>query len=246
MINVLIADDEAPARARLRQMLLSHPDVSIVGEAQTGVQAMELAGQLKPDLILLDIQMPGCTGLDIAASLPAPRPRIVFCTAYEEHAVEAFELAALDYLLKPVSRARLAQALERVRTAGPDQEETVLNHASRRPPGHPVRFLVRNGPSYLVVHEAQLLYFAAEDGSTRLVTQSASYWMDLTLNDLERRLDPARFFRISRSALIWLNAVVKVNSLTGGSGEVVLKNGQRLEVTRRRFRGLLQYLEAGG
>ena len=114
MIRTLIADDEAPARVRLRQLLAAHPDIEIAGEAATGIQTMELSKQLGPDLLLLDVQMPGCTGIDVAACLAAPRPHIVFCTAFEEHAVDAFELAAVDYLLKPVSRARLAQALERV------------------------------------------------------------------------------------------------------------------------------------
>lgn len=245
MIKVLIADDEAPSRARLRQMLLSHADVSVAGEAETGVETMELAQQLKPDLILLDIQMPGCTGLDIAASLPDPRPLIVFCTAYDEHAAEAFELAALDYLLKPISRVRLAQALDRARTVGPDRGEGVLDRAVRHDPARTARFLVRNRSSYLVVHESQVLYFAADGGATRLVTDSVSYSMDPTLNQLEQRLAPSRFFRISRAALISLNAVVKVDPLPGGSGEVLLKGGQRLEVTRRRLRDLLEHLEHG-
>ena len=245
MIKVLIADDEAPSRARLRQMLLSHADVLVAGEAETGVETMELAQQLKPDLILLDIQMPGCTGLDIAASLPDPRPLIVFCTAYDEHAVEAFELAALDYLLKPISRVRLAQALDRARTAGPDRDGAVLDRAARHDPSRTARFLVRNRTSYLVVHESQVLYFAADGGATRLVTESVSYSMDPTLNQIEQRLAPSRFFRISRAALISLNAVVKVDPLPGGSGEVLLKGGQRLEVTRRRLRDLLEHLEHG-
>jgi len=246
VIHTLIADDEAPARARLRQLLASHSDVEIVGEAETGVQAMELAGRLKPDLILLDIQMPGCTGLDIASSLRAPRPLIVFCTAYDEHAVDAFELAAVDYLLKPISRARLAHALDRVRTSAPDHGEIPLDRAVRSQPARTARFLVRNGPSYLVVHESRVLFFASEGGLTSLVTDGASYWMDPTLNELERRLAPARFFRVSRSALISLYAVAEVHPLPGGSGEVVLKSGQRLEVARRRFRDLLGSLEQGG
>ena len=114
-MRVLIADDEAPARTRLRQMLAAHPDVEIAGEAETGAQAMELAAELKPDLLLLDIQMPGSTGIDVAACLPEPRPHIIFCTAFDQYAVDAFELHAVDYLLKPISRARLAQALDRVR-----------------------------------------------------------------------------------------------------------------------------------
>ena len=246
MIHTLIADDETPARARLGQMLASHSDVEIVGEAETGVQTMELASRLKPDLILLDIQMPGCTGLDIAASLAVPRPLIVFCTAYDEYAVDAFELAAVDYLLKPISRTRLAQALDRVRASGPDHGEILLDQAVRRQPSRAARFLVKNGQSYLVVNESRVLFFASEGGLTRLVTEGASYSMDPTLNELERRLAPSRFFRISRSALISLNSVVEVPPLPGGSGEVVLKSGQRLEVTRRRFRDLLGSLEKGG
>jgi two-component system LytT family response regulator len=246
VIHTLIADDEAPARTRLRLLLAPHTDIQIVGEAETGVQAMELARNLKPDLLLLDIQMPGCTGLDIAASLAAPRPLIVFCTAYDEHAVDAFELAALDYLLKPISRARLAQALDKVRAAAPDRPETRLDEAAKRGTARAARFLVRHAGSYLVVPESRVLCFTSDGGLTRLVTDSASYLMDPTLNDLEERLAPSRFFRVSRSALISLNAVVEVHPLPGGSGEVVLKGGQRLEVTRRRFRDLLESLEKSG
>jgi len=236
-------DDEAPARARLRQMLASQPDVAILGEAETGVQAMEMAASLHPDLILLDIQMPGCSGMDVAACLPPPRPHIVFCTAFDQYAVDAFELHAVDYLLKPITRARLVQALDRVRSLGPfENREEELDQATRQRRSGPARFLARNGSRYLVVGEAHVLYFSSEDGLTRLVGDAAQYWMDPTLNDLEQRLDPGRFFRISRNALVNLNAVTEVFPLPGGSGEVALKNGQRLEVSRRRFRDLLQAL----
>src|SRR5579859_5145143 len=102
MIRILIADDEAPARMRLRQLLAAEADLEIAGEAESGPQAMELARQLKPDLMLLDIQMPGCSGIDVVACLPEPRPRVIFCTAFDQHAVDAFELQAVDYLLKPI------------------------------------------------------------------------------------------------------------------------------------------------
>jgi two-component system LytT family response regulator len=242
MIRVLIVDDEAPARVRLRQMLTAHADLEIAGEAETGVQAMEMADRLKPGLILLDIQMPGCTGIDVVASLPQPRPPIIFCTAYEQHAVDAFELNAVDYLLKPISRARLGQALERVRALSADRRESALDQAVRSQRSGPARFLVRSGAHYLLIGEAKVLYFLSENGLTRLVADSAQYWMDPTLNELEERLDPARFFRISRAALINLNSVTEVCPLPGGSGEVLLKNGQRLEVSRRRFRDLLESL----
>src|SRR5512133_2194510 len=146
-MRVLIADDEAPARARLRQLLAAHGDVEIVAEAETGTQAMDLAAEHKPDLLLLDIQMPGCTGIDVAACLPEPRPHVVFCTAFDQHAVDAFELNAVDYLLKPISRARLAQALDRARSSTP-QQQTAVNRA-----GRPARFLVKSAAHYIVVGE---------------------------------------------------------------------------------------------
>jgi two-component system, LytTR family, response regulator len=190
-MRILIADDEAPARARLRQLLASYPDVEIIGEAETGAQAMELTERLKPDLLLLDIRMPGCSGLDIAASLPSPRPQIIFCTAYDEHAVDAFELAATDYLLKPISRARLEQALRRAHSGG----GTTGTKAGEPPlrTNRPIRFLVKNARSYSVVSESRVLLFSSEDGLTRLVSDAGQFWMEPTLNDLEQRLDPSVF-----------------------------------------------------
>jgi two-component system LytT family response regulator len=232
-MRILIADDEAPARARLRQMLSAHADVEIAGEAETGVQAMQLASELQPDVMLLDIQMPGSSGIDVAASLPEPRPHIIFCTAFDQYAVDAFELHAADYLLKPVTRARLAQALDRVRTAA---------RTARLAAIPPARFLAKSAAHYTVVPEARVLYFASEDGLTKLVAEAANYWMDPTLNDLEQRLDPARFFRISRAALVSVAVIAEVHPMPGGGGEVRLKNGERLEVSRRRFRALLDAL----
>ena len=119
MIRTLVIDDEQPARERLKQLLTAHADVEVVGEADDGVEAAEKIAELSPDLVLLDIQMPGASGLDVAASLGRPRPAVIFCTAFDQYAVDAFELSALDYLLKPVNRARLAAALDRVRAATP-------------------------------------------------------------------------------------------------------------------------------
>jgi len=247
VIRVLIVDDEAPARARLRQMLASQPDIELAGEAESGVEAMELIAAAHPDVLLLDIQMPGSTGIDVAACLPHPRPHIIFCTAFDQYAVDAFELHAVDYLLKPISRARLEQALGRVRALpAPGSQDAAIDQAVRRQPPAPARFLVRNGAHYGVVPESRVLYFVSEEGVTRLVSDGAQYWMDPTLNHLEGRVDPARFFRISRAALINLNAVTEVFPLPGGSAEVAMKNGQRLEVSRRRYRELLQALAGIG
>jgi two-component system LytT family response regulator len=248
MIRVLIADDEAPTRVRMRQLLMAYSDVEIAGEAESGPQAMELAARLEPDVILLDIEMPGCSGIDVAACLRHPRPHLIFCTAYDQYAVEAFELHAVDYLLKPIVRARLAQALDRVRalaSAGKrsSEGEAALDQALRTQRPSPARFLVRSGAQYLVISEARVLYFGTEGSLTRLVADDGQYWMDPSLNDLEQRLDPARFFRISRAALVNLNAVTRVLPMSAGSGEVLLQNGQHLEVSRRRFRDLLRALD---
>lgn len=263
-MRVLIVDDEAPARARLRQMIAAHAGFEIAGEASTGVEAMQLASELKPDLMLLDIQMPGCTGIDVAACLPRPRPQIIFCTAFDQHAVDAFELHAVDYLLKPISRVRLAEALERARSLSdglsqkhdrsnhgassddPPDHDAALDRAARTQAAAPTRFLVKNASNYLVVGESRVLYFCSEAGLTKLIAESGQYWMDPTLNELELRLDRSRFFRVSRAALINLNAVEQVSPLPGGSGEVLLKNGSRLEVSRRRFSDLLESLSGDG
>src|SRR5688572_17616333 len=154
MIRTLVIDDEQPARERLKQLLGAHPDVEVVGEADDGVQAAEKIAELSPDLVLLDIQMPGASGLDVAASLGKPRPAVIFCTAYDQYAVDAFELSALDYLLKPVNRARLAAALERVRsastaaTAGRDRPLEQLTQATGMAP---TRFLAKRGNRFRVV-----------------------------------------------------------------------------------------------
>jgi two-component system LytT family response regulator len=219
-------------------MVASQEGFEIAGEASTGVEAIKLVSELKPDVLLLDIQMPACSGIDVAASLPNPRPHIIFCTAHDQHAVDAFELHAIDYLLKPISRVRLAEALQRVRTlaAAPRPEKQL---------GSPARFLVKNASHYLVVGESRVLYFSSEDGLTKLIAADAQYWLGPTLNELEQRLERSRFFRISRAALINLNAVEQVFPLPGGSGEVLLSNGSRLEVSRRRFNDLLQLLDGG-
>lgn len=236
-MRVLIADDEAPARERLRQMLAAHPGVEVAGEAATGAEAIAKSNELRPELLILDIQMPEGTGLDVAACLPSPRPAIVFCTAFDQHAIEAFELNAIDYLLKPVSRARLAQALGRV---SPSASDAPLDAVTRRVD---IRFLVRNGSHYTVVPGAKVAYFESADGLTKLVTDTAQeHWIDPPLQDLELRVDTSRFFRISRSALVNLNAILEVHPFPGGAAEIALRNGGRLEVSRRRLRDLMRAL----
>ena len=189
-IRTLLVDDEQPARERMRQLLSRFADVEVIGEAADGEAAVEEILRHKPDLVFLDIQMPGATGLEVAASLPSPRPHIVFCTAYDEYAVDAFELQAVDYLLKPVNRARLQKALDRVR-AGSDPEEAIAK-AGRAAGAYPERFLAKRGTRFCVVPRRQVIYFLSEDGITRLQADQRHYWMQPTIAELEERLDPKR------------------------------------------------------
>jgi two-component system LytT family response regulator len=242
-MRVLIVDDERPARERLRMLLAAFPDVEIGGEAEDGEEALQRIAELKPDLVLLDVQMPGSSGIEVAASLPVPRPKIIFCTAYDQYAVDAFELCAVDYLLKPVNRSRLAKAIDRVRGMNADALDENIDRALLRPRAAPVRFLARVGSRCLVIPQKDVVYFASDGGLTKLHTAGAHHLMEPTLNDFERRLDPAVFFRISRAALVNLNWVAAVETLVGGFGEVALRTGVRLEVSRRRLKDLLLQLE---
>ncbi len=258
-LTALLVDDEAPARARLRQLLAERADLTIVGEAEDGVQAVERIQALTPDVVFLDIQMPGCNGLEVAASLGHPRPAIIFCTAFDQHAVDAFELQAVDYLLKPVTRARLDAAIARVTrpvvppaaTAPPPATEAADDDADDAsateaplPGGPPTRFLARRGARYLVVPVADVIAFSFDDGQTRLHTASEQLLMQPTLAQLLRRLDGARFFQISRSVVVHLDAVREAKPHTDGTGQLVLSNGTMVEVSRRRWRPLLDQLEA--
>jgi two-component system, LytTR family, response regulator len=239
MISVLIVDDEAPARDRLRMLLGELADVTVVGEAEDGVSAADRIATLEPQAVFLDIQMPGCSGLDVSASLPVPGPQIVFCTAFDRYAVDAFELNAVDYLLKPVTRARLAKAMDRVRRGRDD--DTVSRALRASEPSK--RFLARKGDRFRVIQARDVLAFVSEGGLTKVLAADGHHWIPPTLNVLEERLDPRQFFRVSRSAIVNLDAVREVATTAGGHGEATLRDGARLEVSRRRFRELTGRLE---
>jgi two-component system LytT family response regulator len=239
-VRALIVDDEAPARGRLRQLLAERSDVDVVGEAEDGVEALECIQALAPDVVFLDIQMPGCSGLDVAASLGQPRPAIIFCTAFDQHAVDAFELCATDYLLKPVTRARLDAALAKLAPVGPGGDAAAGEVAL---PGSPTRFLARRGARFHVVPVADVVAFSFDGGQTRVHTATDQLWMQPTLAQLLRRLDPAQFAQVSRAVVVRLDAVREAKPNTDGTGQIVLSNGTVVEVSRRRWRPLLDLLE---
>ena len=161
-LRVLIVDDEQPARERLRRLLGELDHLEIIGEAEDGEQAIERIIDYRPDVVLLDVQMPGCSGLEVAASLPSPRPGIIFCTAYDEYAVQAFELHAVDYLLKPVNRVRLSKALDRVAQArGSGSIDGVEGKLAG---SFPSRYLARHKARFCVVPSGEVLYFSSDGG----------------------------------------------------------------------------------
>lgn len=242
MIRALLVDDEDIARERLRQLLSSITDLEVVGEAADGEDAIQKTLELRPDLLLLDIQMPGVSGLEVAACLPRPRPKIVFCTAFDTYAVRAFELHAMDYLLKPVSPHRLALAIDRIRQRAPSDADADVDRLTRAVPGASARLLARCGGRYKVIPQRDVVYFSSEGGLTRLHTRDRAYVLEPTLGDLEERLDTALFFRLSRAVIVNLDAVTEVRPLVGGTADAVLNNGATLEVSRRRVRELLERL----
>ncbi len=246
MIRILVVDDEEPARERVRQLLAALPEVEVVGEACNGEQAIRTIGELKPDLVLLDIQMPGASGLEVAACLSRPRPKIVFCTAFDQYAVDAFDLHAVDYLLKPINRVRLARAIERANAKSTSEAEAEVDHVTEAVHGKCTRLLARCGNRFRVIPQKEVVYFSSEGGLTRLNTRDRQYVLDPTLNDLEERLDSNVFFRISRAAMVNLEYVTEVRPMIGGIADVVLNTGAVLEVSRRRVRDLLERLEGCG
>jgi two-component system LytT family response regulator len=232
LIRVLIVDDEQTARERLQRLLAAFPNIEIVGEAGDGPDALAAIRSLQPDAVFLDIEMPGCSGTEVASSLPEPAPRIVFCTAWEKYAPEAFDLRAVDYLLKPVSRERLAESVRRLTEPPPPRPALPW----------PRRFLARDGDRYVVIPAAETICFTSSGGLTRLCTRQREYVLDPSLNDLEVRLDPALYFRLSRNAIVRLDEIRELHPMPGGAGEALLRDGRTLEVTRRRLQNLLEKL----
>ncbi len=232
-LRTVIVDDEPLARKRLRRLLESHRDVAIVGEAGNGKAACEVIERERPDLVLLDIQMPGMSGFDVLAVLKW-RPRVVFVTAYDEYAVRAFDEQALDYVLKPVEADRLARALERARAVSDDRFDRVLAAVARLAPSAD-RIAARQGARISLVDPASICFIRAEDKYSVLYTTDQEHVLDRTIEDLERTLDQARFLRIHRSAIVNIAFVRELMAVEGGRFAVLLRDsrGTTLQASRR-------------
>ena len=249
-IRTLIVDDEPPARAKLRNLLAVEKDLELCGEAGNGDDAIRLIGELRPALLFLDVSMPAPDGL---AVLRAVRdewlPVTIFTTAHAAHAVEAFELHALDYLLKPFSRARFAAALERARAelarSSSEAEERV--GALLRDPvasaGPVERFLVKTNERYHVVRASDITWIEAAANYVVLHAGATRHVLRRTLAVLESELDARRFFRVSRSAIVQLDHVREVEWVSPGEHVLHLEGGARVALTRG-LRELQERLQA--
>jgi two-component system, LytTR family, response regulator len=242
-LRVAIVDDEEPARALLREYLAAHPEVEVVAECADGFEAVRAATELSPDLLLLDVQMPGLSGFEVLELLDRD-VAVVFVTAYDEHALRAFEVHAVDYLLKPFSAERLGQALTRAgQRLGTPQPWLAGIAAAARPGGLPLtRVLVREGPQVHVIPVEALDVVEARDDYVCLRSRGREYRKQLTLAELAAQLDPAKFVRVHRSFIVNLERVARIERYAKDSRLAVLKDGTKLPVSRAgyaRLRGNL-------
>lgn len=242
MMRTLIVDDEAPARDKLRRWLGEQPDVEVIGEAADGISAAEAIGSLQPAVVYLDIQMPGLSGLEVAAQLePANAPLIVFVTAYDEHAVRAFDLDAVDYLLKPYDRDRLMRTLVRVRERmNGERSGGSPIQAARARTGSSERLLVPRGEGLQLIDCCDIHWLEADDNYVNVHTASRCHLLRRTLHDLLSQLGEQRFVRIHKSAAVNVAEIQSITPLFKGDHEIHLRSGRTLRLSRRFREGLFE------
>jgi two-component system, LytTR family, response regulator len=238
-VRVLIVDDEEPARRKIRRLLSGESDVEIVGEAATGNEAIAAIRRLEPDLVFMDVQMPPPDGFGVIDALGSrDTPDVVFVTAFDEHALRAFEVRALDYLLKPVTAARFRDALERAR------ERLQRGSVAPAAPRPLVRILVRDGSKAVLLALDRVDRIEADGNYVRLHSAGKSFPVRMAIGVLGARLDSEKFLRISRSAIVRLDAIKELHPWFHGDYHVVMTDGARLTWTRR-YRAAAK-LELGG
>lgn len=252
MVRALVVDDEPLARARMRTLLADHPDVQIIAECGNGADAILAIEKLSPELVFLDIQMPELDGFGVIEAVGAERmPMVIFVTAYDEYAVQAFEVHALDYLLKPVERERFAAALERAKTklaapasplseGSPDraQFQALLEHLGRRQ-RRDVRLAIKVDGRLLMLRTADIDWIEAVDNHARIHVGPEAHLVRDTLTRLEQRLPSARFLRIHRSTIVNTDRVKELQPWFQGDFVVVLHDGSR-HTSGRSYRQRLQ------
>jgi two-component system LytT family response regulator len=245
--RVMIVDDEAPARERLRRFLEDIKDVEIIAEAFNGLQAVEIIQSCKPDLVFLDIQMPGLDGFGVLDALREPPP-IIFVTAYDEYAIQAFEVNALDYLLKPFSKERLQASLQRAKEKGQgdrrfEEKLNALLMTLAEQEQYLAKLAVWHRSNVRLIDVDQIDWIGIEENQPMVYVGEELYSYHRTLAYLEKKLDPRHFFRVHRSAIVNLDRVAEIIPWFKGSHKVRLSTGAEVELSRVRTRELKKLLD---
>ncbi len=232
-LRTLICEDEPLARDTLRDFIAARPELVLVGEAADGAQALKMVRALQPQLVFMDIQMPELTGLEVVRQLEGlqPWPAIVFTTAYDQHAVTAFELHALDYLLKPFSSERFDRAVQRVLEEAAAPREAAVS-ALAGSAGLMHRILVRDRGQIFPLPTAEIEYLKSDSKYTLIAARGSSYYVRLPLADIEPRLDPARFLRVHRNAIVNLDFVQSMKPDEQSQLELLMSDGSKLLANR--------------
>ena len=247
-IRTLVVDDEQLARDRLMGFLGKLPGVDLIGQARDGVEALRMIEEDRPDLVFLDVQMPGMDGFEVLKTLRTPPPQVVFATAYDEYAIRAFEVQAIDYLLKPFSRSRVEEAVGRARSRldgeaagghGPDLD-AVLKKIDESRKVYMRQIPVHSGKRILILPLEEVLWFGVEYRLVYAHTAERPYMTNYTLRELEERIDPEVFFRAHKSSLVHLKHVREIVPWFGGRYKLVMRDapGSEVLVSRAQARTL--------
>jgi two-component system LytT family response regulator len=238
MIHTILADDEVLARQKLRQLLRNEPEIDVVGEGSTASETIELVRATKPQLLFLDIQMPGMDGFDIATELCSskhePMPHIIFTTAHDQYALRAFEINAMDYLLKPFTQERLSSAVERARKEILLEPQHPAGNGAASPNGghYTNRIVFKSRGRIVFLPVSDIRWISAEENYVRISTQTETHLLRETMARLEEKLDPEMFLRVHRSSIVNLQHVKEVRTEADGEYAVVLVNGKKLTMSR--------------
>lgn len=248
-MKTLIVDDEPVARRLLREGLESLSEVAIVGEAANGKEALQKIEKLKPDLVLLDLQMPLMSGFEVVRGLSGTPPIIVIVTAFDQHAIQAFEAGAIDYLLKPVSEARLLKTIERAKRLLTKPEEIadqVARIASVSTPSSPLtsrKVVGRSGSDYVLLDANEVLAFQAERELVWIITSRQRLLSTQSLRGIEERLSEPQFQRVHRNAIVNVNQVRKMTALSSQRWCITLSNALQIVVSKRQAHKIRQILQ---
>ena len=230
MKKVVIVDDEKSGRALIKEYLDNHKELILVGEANNGVDAIKVINEFKPDLVFMDIQMPGLSGFDVLEHLEE-LPIIIFSTAYDKYALQAFEVHAIDYLLKPYTRDRFDKAVAKIKDTSPQQIVPLADQHIMAKNEYPDRIIVEKGTKYVTLATDEIFYIEAYGDYSKIFNTSEQFVSNRGISALEQKLNPNQFLRVHRSTIVSLPAVKEVTRY-GKSYILILKNSHKLKVSR--------------